>query len=164
MTIFELGALGEFVGSIGVIVTLIYLAVQIKHNTKALRSSTIETATERKQFELRWSSDISAAFVKSATDPDSLTPEESWQLTEWHNSAFLARHNEFLQYRLGLIDEETWRQSERIISFILGTDWALNWWDKAGKAVFDQEFLDEMDRIIGEKPVRNIPTMYGVED
>ena len=33
MTIFELGALGEFVGSIAVVVTLIYLALQIRQNT-----------------------------------------------------------------------------------------------------------------------------------
>ena len=33
MNIMELGALGEFVGSIGVIVTLVYLAIQIRQNT-----------------------------------------------------------------------------------------------------------------------------------
>ena len=32
MSIIELGALGEFLGSIGVIATLIYLAVQIRVN------------------------------------------------------------------------------------------------------------------------------------
>ncbi len=33
MTIMELGALGELLGAIGVIITLIYLAAQIKQNT-----------------------------------------------------------------------------------------------------------------------------------
>jgi hypothetical protein len=33
MTVMELGALGEFVGSIAVIATLIYLALQIRQNT-----------------------------------------------------------------------------------------------------------------------------------
>ena len=36
MSIMELGALGEFVGSIGVIATLIYLAVQIRQNTHSM--------------------------------------------------------------------------------------------------------------------------------
>jgi len=33
MTVFELGAIGEFIGAIAVLVTLIYLAMQIKQNT-----------------------------------------------------------------------------------------------------------------------------------
>ena len=38
MDIMELGALGEFVSSIGVIATLIYLATQIRQNTKVARA------------------------------------------------------------------------------------------------------------------------------
>ncbi len=34
--IIELGALGEFLGSIGVIATLIYLAIQIRQNTRTM--------------------------------------------------------------------------------------------------------------------------------
>jgi len=39
MTITELGALGEFVGAIGVVITLIYLAIQIRQNTRAMEES-----------------------------------------------------------------------------------------------------------------------------
>ena len=39
MNIMELGALGEFLGSIGVIATLIYLAVQIRQNTASMSES-----------------------------------------------------------------------------------------------------------------------------
>ena len=39
MNIMELGALGEFLGSIGVIATLIYLAVQIRQNTASMSDS-----------------------------------------------------------------------------------------------------------------------------
>ncbi len=39
-TIQDLGAAGEFVGAIGVVVTLIYLAYQIRQNTIQLEQST----------------------------------------------------------------------------------------------------------------------------
>ncbi len=39
MSIMELGALGEFVGAFAVVATLIYLALQIRHNTKAMQQS-----------------------------------------------------------------------------------------------------------------------------
>ena len=39
MTIIELGALGEFRGSIAVLATLVYLAVQIRQNTRTMDES-----------------------------------------------------------------------------------------------------------------------------
>lgn len=39
MTLMELGALGEFVGAIAVVVTLVYLAIQIRQNTQAMEES-----------------------------------------------------------------------------------------------------------------------------
>jgi hypothetical protein len=39
VSIQDLGAIGEFVGSIGVIVTLVYLAIQIRANTRAIKAS-----------------------------------------------------------------------------------------------------------------------------
>ena len=40
MTLEDLGNLGEFVAAIGVIASLVYLALQIRQNTASLRSST----------------------------------------------------------------------------------------------------------------------------
>ncbi len=39
MSIMELGALGEFVGAIAVVATLVYLAIQIRQNTRAMEES-----------------------------------------------------------------------------------------------------------------------------
>jgi hypothetical protein len=39
MSIMELGALGEFVGAIGVVLTLAYLAIQIRQNTHAMEEN-----------------------------------------------------------------------------------------------------------------------------
>ena len=36
MTLVELGGLGEFLGAMGVIATLAYLALQVKQNTRAM--------------------------------------------------------------------------------------------------------------------------------
>ena len=46
MTLDDLGNLGDLVGGIGVIATLIYLALQIRQNTTALRTSFYGQAAE----------------------------------------------------------------------------------------------------------------------
>jgi len=56
-----IGAVGEVAGAIGVIATLLYLAAQIRQNTRAMRGATQDAIDERKQYELRWSSDIAVA-------------------------------------------------------------------------------------------------------
>ncbi len=40
MTIVELGALGEFLGSVAVLVTLIYLALQVQQTKRQIESNT----------------------------------------------------------------------------------------------------------------------------
>jgi hypothetical protein len=49
MSIAELGDLGEFIASFGVLATLIYLAIQMRQNTQALRLNTAQVITEELQ-------------------------------------------------------------------------------------------------------------------
>ena len=123
-----IGAVGEVAGAIGVIATLTYLAVQIRQNTKAIRGATLDSITEHQQFELRWSSDIGTSFRKSIEAPGELTDQETWEVTEWMTSAFVARQNEFKQFKQGLLDEDNWAACEKIIYMCLGSVWAQNWW------------------------------------
>ena len=46
MTIVELGALGEFVAAIAVVITLIYLALQIRQNTRATHAASFHAITD----------------------------------------------------------------------------------------------------------------------
>jgi hypothetical protein len=47
MTIQDLGNIGEFIASIGVVVSLIYLALQTRDNTKAIRAQTRSALTDQ---------------------------------------------------------------------------------------------------------------------
>jgi hypothetical protein len=42
MSLEDLGNIGEFVAAVGVIASLIYLAVQIRQNTDSLRAATFQ--------------------------------------------------------------------------------------------------------------------------
>ena len=42
----DLGNLGDFIGGIAVVASLIYLAFQIRRNTLAIQASTIESASQ----------------------------------------------------------------------------------------------------------------------
>lgn len=81
-----LGNLGDFVGGIAVVATLIYLAVQVRQNTIQLRKS-IESARieardatlesfSRFRSQIIGNPDVAALYYRGGQDPESLTPEE----------------------------------------------------------------------------------------
>ena len=148
-----IGAIGEVAGAIGVIATLIYLAVQIRQNTMSIIGATLDAISERKKYELRWSSDIATAFRKSLMDPDTLTENESWQVTEWMTACFVARQNEYFQFKHGLIDAESWAASEKIIRMVLGSDWHRNWWQQFAPNAFTESFVTLVETVIEKEEV-----------
>lgn len=126
-------AISEVIGALAVIVSLIYLAYQVRQNTRAIRGSTLDAITDHMQDELKWSSEMAHIWKKVIESGDELTFEESWQLSEWVTAAFTARQNEFHQYRHGLLDEEIWKASENIIRLLIGMDWVQTWWAEFGR-------------------------------
>ncbi len=124
MTIMELGALGEMLGAIGVIVTLAYLAVQVKQNTRsmdegkrlalaqtyqmradALQGMLVQAASSEvigplivKLTELGYPADVSALDKLSSRERGVFRQWQIAQLTHWDNM--------FYQYQQGFLDPE----------------------------------------------------------
>jgi len=79
MTIQELGSLGELIAAIATVVTLIYLATQIRHNNKALAEATSgQLNASYSSINSRISSDAEFAelFIRGRKDIGSLDPVE----------------------------------------------------------------------------------------
>ncbi len=60
MDIMELGAIGEMVGGVAVLATLIYLAVQVRQGNK----------TERAQAHRSWTREMNHAFFSPLQEPE----------------------------------------------------------------------------------------------
>ena len=76
-----IGAIGEFVGAIGVIASLVYVGYQIKETRKAARAAIAQARTDLgvQLISSRYTSDIADVLVKSLSDPDSLTKSERFK-------------------------------------------------------------------------------------
>lgn len=80
MSITELGALGEFVASFGVLATLVYLAIQMRQNTRAVR---INTAQNRLAAMKGVTEELQQVFGLLASDEGSRRC--SWRLVRLRN-------------------------------------------------------------------------------
>ena len=85
---------------------------------------------------------------KAIHEPGEMSEDDTHRVTEWMTAAFLARQNEFSQFRQGLLDSQKWEQSEHIIHILVGVEWVGQWWTSYGKHIFTGEFVACVERIM----------------
>ena len=142
MSLLELGALGEFLGSIAVFATLVYLAVQVKQNTRSMDESrrlalaqTYQMRSDALQLMLVQAADseyigpiitrlTGAGYPEDVSALDTLTTEERGRFRQWQIAQQTHWDNMFFQYQQGFIDEEYYRDSFRERVRRLAPTWA----------------------------------------
>ena len=115
MTLNELGNLGEFISGLAVVVTLVYLALQIRHNTRAVRSSMHQDMVEsnlRIAESLSDNENIARIVLKADEDYGSLTNEELSRFEAYAERVFGNFESVFYSYRNSMIEQDLWESWE----------------------------------------------------
>ena len=115
MTLNELGSLGEFMSGLAVVVTLVYLAIQIRHNTRAVRSSMHQDMVEstlRIAESLSDNADIARIVLKADEGYDNLTKEELIRFEAYAERVFSNFESVFYSYRNSMLEEDLWESWE----------------------------------------------------
>ena len=149
-----LGNLGEFIGAIVIIATLIYLAMQVKQNTNALHAQSRQSVLAGSQAELlvlMEHPDIVTSIVKK----EPLTKEEHVKLHGWMLAAMRLREFSWLQYQSKVIDEVQWRTEVNVIKALLRSDRTRTWWELLGRNVFGAAFGAFVDELLKDQPTTN---------
>jgi hypothetical protein len=145
-----MGAIGEIVGAIGVIATLGYLAIQTKHNTRAVNASTFQgnASIWQDMFLALAGSDAPEAFARGmlgSRDIDALTFQKFWMVCR---TLFLNFENQYYQYRQGTLDEEAFKRYEESMC-----DMALSWpgiraWWSLNHNSYGKTYVDYIERLL----------------
>ncbi|MEZ5557852.1 MAG: hypothetical protein R3E86_04815 [Pseudomonadales bacterium] len=131
MELTTLADMGEFLGGLGVIVSLIYLALQIRSNTAAQRSENYARSLERMaamQELLAREHGFTKLYNQGLFDPAALTftqrTQFTWVLTE------LFGNLEFMYYQAscGNIPDELWARWIETLKWWLTFPGVLAWW------------------------------------
>ncbi len=163
MTLMELGALGEFVGAIAVVVTLGYLAIQIRQNTRAMQESrrlalaqTYQMRADALQEMLVRAAEsehiapiitklTSVGYPDDVRSLDQLSPIERGRFRLWQIAQQTHWDNLFYQYQQGFLDEEYYHDSFRARVRRLAPIWSA-----LGVTGSRRSFEEEMARIVAE--------------
>jgi len=110
MNIEDLANLGEALSGLGVVISLLYLAVQIRQNTRAIRSSSYHQAAEQTwHYCLAVAQDASlAAIIAKRMAGETLAPDE-WIRANSADQALVYGFENMLRLREeGLVDPDVW--------------------------------------------------------
>jgi hypothetical protein len=144
-----IGATAEFLGAIGVIVTLFYLASQLRRNSRALEAATnqaVADATQERLLAPAQNSALAAAFSKSRIG-ETLSPTEETQLAFFSRATFRGIQNVFFQHRKGLISDEVWRDYEQVLIGQSIASHTNEWWRRE-RQTFDRDFVRAYELLI----------------
>ena len=117
MSIIEFGALGDLVASFGVIVTLIYLALEMRRNTRVLRLNSAQDLSKELQgmFSLLASNEgLSAVFLKAATQPE-LEGLTRLRYYTFCGNVMRIFDNAYLQYREKNLPQAEWSSLRQML-------------------------------------------------
>ncbi len=125
------GAVGEILGALGVIVSLVYLASQIRMQNRASRASAATEWTNQWNHFLGSFAEhpnLSELFVKGVRDFATLNPTEVVQFSSHLGRIFRVGENIYHQYKQGLFDPTTWRGVERTLVDLARFPGVKEWW------------------------------------
>jgi hypothetical protein len=79
-------------------------------------------------------------------------------------ASLLSRQDEYFQFTKGLIDEDAWAQSEKIIQICLGSEWGHRWWREFSPHGFIDSFIAVVNEILEENEVEYSEILRRIED
>jgi hypothetical protein len=156
MTLQDLGNLGEFIGAVAVVVSLGYVAYQLRQNTRqmadhsrSLRLAAFDaTANQFSKFRepLIRDPQLANLWLRARKDLSDLSPEEQVQAGMLFHELFFAHQAIFMRTHEGAMEREHWERQTTTIRGDMRNPGVQAWWSRANR-IFDPRFVSAVDEI-----------------
>ena len=149
MTLEQAAYVAEIVGVIVIVVTLIYLSVQVRQGAELLRSESRQAQVTNDQtgvYKFVEHPELGRFF----SAPENPSFEDKTKLQFWIIGQ-RAREHEWLQYESGALDEATFLSYRGVIYFLLGTERARAHWNLCSP-FFNSDFVEMDEKMMKDAP------------
>ena len=151
MSIQDWGAVGEIVGGIAVVISLVYLAVQLRMNTNTLRANAAwdsEIAFANANLDIALHPQFALLFTKASgasAKPEDLTDAESAQLYFAVRCALQIAQAQWWLWRSGNLPDELWAYRRRWArNFVEAPGLDPIWKSELEQHVFHEQFVQDI--------------------
>jgi len=153
MTLSDLGNIGEFIGSFGVIGSLIYVGYQIRLNTIATeRTNARRTASEHTKANYAiLDKEIAEIFLRGTANLDDLGPVERYRFDLAAAAWLDGIEQAFADYAQNNISRSLIEEYRNRTVGVLDTPGGRAWWAQCS-VWFSKEFRVEVDNLLANPP------------
>ena len=155
-----IGAVGEAVGAAGVIISLLYLAVQIRGDARAKRMATSHdqsVATAGVQLAIANNPNLAELYFRGIHDFASLNGAELPRFSSLLSHIFRMWEDQLLQWTEGHFDPRVWHGIDAAIRDFCSLPGMQGWW-KTRSHWYSDQFQAFIEKKTAEQ---RAPTMYG---
>lgn len=160
-----IGAIAELLGGLGVMITLGFLALQIRHNAQAVQNETLAelNATMTARMMMFAQSGELAKILRSGLGSYSgLSQVDRFR---FHLAiSTILRHYEtaFIAWKNGLLEKESWQGMETMLNEMLRGEGTRRYWEAQGHA-YSEAFRAHVEGLLGrlcdlEEPAADAPS------
>ena len=155
MTLSELGSLGEAISGFAVVVSLLYVAYELRANTRTMRATSAaqgqdSVATFNEAFVS--DPDLAELFVRAAEQGtlEDLTPGEAHRVTCVIRALAQRYESMYFRYEAGLLEERVWAVRRNWMAGFLKTPLGAEWWSTERQSlIYTGDFIEELERAPG---------------
>lgn len=161
-----LSAIGQVVAAVGVIPSLIYLAVQVREQNKERRRAGINILTAQ------WSELVKSAqesrefatlFLRGVRSFHDLDAPDKLRFTAFFTRFTRNCEGMFIYHRDGALEKELWEEVERTISDYFAYPGVREWWPTRKHWLTD-EFRTVMEAIIAKNPEPRLYAAFNLDE
>ena len=139
-------AIGELVGAAGMIVSILYLAQQIRANTNATKASASFQAThswaQLNENLLSLPDELLAWAGKLASPAEDFSDAEWMRFTLGWRAVFQKLEGQYYLHRYGLLEDDLWQKRRAIARGVLDQPAGRRWWEgELRQAEYTDEFV-----------------------
>ena len=150
MSLEEVNHIAEIIGSIAVVASLIYVALQVRHNTAATRAAAGQAYVDGMNASvstINTSSNLADVLHRGANGLPNLKDGEIIQFGAFLDQNFILYEAYFLQWKAGVLDGRLWSIFGHCIADLLAQPGQQQWWETR-RHWFDREFTKYIEEVI----------------
>ena len=156
MSLSDLASLGSFVSGIAVLISLIYLSLQIRQNTKHSRASIHQARIMRAwEFNMRLadkSTSLSQTWLAGERADQGMSEKQLLQYLCLCRAVFLAHEDSYRQHRVGLYEEPAYEGSTLVMKNRFSSPGMRAAW-RVWRETFGSDYQTLMDDLVHSSKV-----------
>ena len=156
-----IGTIAEIIGAAAVVISLLYVATQIRQNTRQIRVATHEgTNRDFRQFTREvLTAGLTDVFVRGLEDPESLDDNQKLDFAFMMYDLFKAFENVHYHYLHGTLGEDAWQGWRRFIEQYATAPGAQSYWG-VRRDIFASDFRELIDGLEPTSDVKRVGDVF----